>query len=56
MQSEVANPQQATARWRAPIGLQASEHRRHGYFFSTFQNTVTGEATLPLTVLRRASG
>jgi hypothetical protein len=26
------------------------------YFFSTFQNTVTGEGTLPLTVLRRAMG
>ena len=26
------------------------------YFFSTFQNTVTGETTLPLTLVRRAIG
>ena len=30
--------------------------RELGYFFSTFQNTVTGEGTLPLTFLRRAIG
>ena len=30
--------------------------REPGYFFSTFQNTVTGEGTLPLTFLRRAMG
>ena len=36
----------------ACVGRSACDAPTH--FFSTFQNTVTGEATLPLTVLRRA--